>query len=93
MEASTLEGYWEPRPAEHAWIRHHVGRRLGFFVPGSLVRDPDGPNPGTLSDTRVTFFRFEDGTLDRRQDTWRRLGANSLMKLHWTGETWLYETG
>ena len=85
--ASAALDYWEPIPARDAWVRHHVWKRRGLFVPGQTR---DGPSLDELDDCRVTQYTFEGGVRDATRDSWRGDHPHRMLQEEWVGETWFF---
>ena len=85
--------YWEPVPMSHAWVRHHVSPRRDCYAP---AKEPIwGPESDKLDPMRVTFFTFEDGSMDVRMEIWKGEGSDprARMDQRWKGETWFFLEG
>ena len=74
------------RPADHwnleaggdDWIRVHEKRHKALFTPDGVRGAPD---VGTLTETRVTYLKFDDGEIAKTTDDWTD-PANALSLIH-----------
>ena len=89
----TYEGV---RPADHwnleaggdDWIRVHEKRRKALFTPDGVRGAPD---VGTLTETRVTYLKFDDGEIAKITDDWTDpANAHRVLDKSWQGVSVFY---